>query len=150
MSLGTAARTLGLVVGGVALLVLAYALALRWLAPPAEPLRAENPAGLLGDIVQVEVRNGCGESGVAGTVTAYLRRRGFDVVESGNWSRFDVAETRVLDRVGNPEAAAGVARALGLPEGRIAAEPDPRYFVDATVVIGRDFAALPPFTEDPR
>jgi hypothetical protein len=80
-------------------------------------------------------------------MTRYLRRRGFDVVESGNWSSFDQQETVVLDRAGNPEAAQRVAHALGLPRERVHEEPRDDLFLDASVVIGRDYHALPPFQD---
>src|SRR5690606_41535673 len=108
----------------------------------------ESPTALEGDVIQVEVRNGAGEAGLAATVTRYLRRRGFDVVESGNWTAFDEAETIIIDRIGNPEAVARVANALGLPRERIREDLRDDLFLDASVVIGHDFPTLPPF-QDP-
>ena len=141
--------------GGLAVLVLLYGLAARtFLTPRTDPARdlppdssAATSAQLLGDVIQVEVRNGVGESGLAEAVTRYLRRRGFDVVESGNWASFDEAETVVIDRVGNPEAARRVAQALGLPRERVREERHAELYLDASVVIGRDYHTLPPFQD---
>lgn len=136
-----------LAVAGLLVLVLVYGLATRALIPPIQSARTDNPGELLGDIVQVEVRNGCGAPGVAAAATDHLRRRGFDVVASGNWVRFDEPHTRVLDRVGNREAALRVAHVLGLDESRVSEDLDPRFFVDATVIIGLDYDELPPFRD---
>lgn len=125
--------------------MLLYGLASRTLIPRTDPFREDNPAELLGDVIQVEVRNGAGESGIAGTVTQFLRRRGFDVVESGNHSSFDVDSSFVVDRVGNPEAARRVASSLGIAETKI--EEDIRHdvYLDVSVIIGRDYSGLSPF-----
>lgn len=132
---------------GLAVLVLLYGLATRTFTPRTAPDRDANPAHLLGDVIQVEVRNGAGEAGLAKTVRDYLIARGFDVIESGNYSSFDQAESLVIDRVGNPEAAQRIANALGLPPERIREDLRPDLFLDASVVIGRDYLSLPPFQD---
>lgn len=134
-----------LVVLGLVVVVLLYALVARAVMPRVDPLREENPAALVGEIIQVEVRNGCGVDGLAGTMTMYLRRHGFDVVEVGNYTSFDEPHSLVIDRVGDPEAARKVARALGIDEARVVQEVRPDLFVDASVVIGEDYATLKPF-----
>ena len=133
---------------GVALLVtlaLVYALGVRVLAPRAgfDPLPGGGP--LSGDIVQVEVLNGAGVSGLAREVTLYLRDQGFDVVNVGNAA--PTATSRVLDRVGDPASAARVAEALGLDADAVRADSG-AYFLDCTVVLGRDYASLLPFALD--
>jgi hypothetical protein len=132
---------------GLAVLVLLYGLAARTFTPRTAPVREDNPAQLTGDVIQIEVRNGAGVAGVAGTVTSYLRRRGFDVVESGNYRSFDQEQTVVLDRVGNPEAAQRVANALGLGPDRIQDEPRADLYLDASVIVGQDFESLAPFRD---
>ena len=138
---------LGLLLAVGALLLLVYSVIAGALRPEAEPVRAENPAGLVSDIIQVEVLNGCGISGLAGDVRLFLRSAGFDVVGVGDYTSFDVDESFVIDRTGNAETARQVARALGLPEARVRTDVDPDLFLDASVVIGRDYATLPPFAE---
>ncbi len=41
-------------------------------------------------IVQLEVLNGCGTSGIADKFTDYLRKQNFDVVQIGNYISFDI------------------------------------------------------------
>lgn len=89
--------------------------------------------------ITVEVRNAGGVDGMARAATDHLRRAGFDVVAIGNAARFDRAESVVIDRVGRPETAADVARALGIDSVR--SEPDPNLFVDVTVRLGSAWAA---------
>lgn len=142
---------LGLVVFGLGALLLLYAFVTGsfitdW-GTEADPERGDNPAELVGDIIQVDVRNGCGVPGLAARATNYLRDEGFDVVEMGNYTTFDQQETVVLDRVGDSTAARQVADALGLPEGRVRQEIRPEYYLDASVVIGADYQTLKPFEE---
>lgn len=139
-----------LLVLGLGVLVLVYGFVTRAARPAEEtsPEREENPAQLVGEIIQVDVRNGVGVSGLAAQATRYLRDRGFDVVESGNYVSFDQEESVVLDRVGNPEAARKVAAALGLPEDRVRQEIQQDYYLDASVVIGSDYRTLDPFEDE--
>lgn len=151
MALGTErfrnlALNAGLAVGGLLAILLLYALVLRWTGPnPAPFTRA---SGDLGDIIQVDVRNGCGVSGLAAEMTDYLRDYGFDVVEAGDYDSYGQASSFVLDRVGNPRAAEALARAVGLDPGRVRQEVRPDYFLDATLVIGADFQKMHPFVDD--
>lgn len=137
----------GLAVAAVLALVLVYALATRFFVPDTSPVRTANPAGLRGDIVQVEVLNGCGVPGIAADVTRYLRDHHFDVVGSGNYVDFSQPHSLVIDRVGNREAALGVAAILGIDEAYVREEIDETYYIDAAVVIGRDYETLRPFKD---
>ncbi len=133
---------------GLVVLVLLYALVTRSFWPSPDPARVPQSTGLTGDIIQVEVRNGCGVAGLAEGMTEFLRQAGFDVVEVGNYASFDQARTLVIDRVGNLEAARQVATALGLPEDRVRQEIRQDYFLDASVIIGQDYATLLPFRDE--
>ncbi|MEL7171163.1 MAG: LytR C-terminal domain-containing protein, partial [Bacteroidota bacterium] len=115
-----------------------------FLAPRADAVREANPAQLQGDVIQVEVRNGCGDPGLAATATEYLRDQGFDVVASGNVPDFGVATSEVIDRIGDRAAALKVAAALGVPEARVREERRDLY-LDASVTLGCDYATLRPF-----
>ena len=83
-------------------------------SPRVDPSREANPTGLVGTILQVEVRNACGADGIAAQTTQYLRRHGFDVVEVGDHTSFSLETSQVIDRVGDLEAAKKVAAALGI------------------------------------
>ena len=71
------------------------------------------------EIIQMDVLNGCGVSGVADRFTDYLRAHGFDVVELGNYKingqiNYNIDETFVIDRIGNKANAIKIAESLGI------------------------------------
>lgn len=134
-----------LVAGGLAVAVLLYALVTRVVFPSPDPERPSDSTELVGSVIQVEVRNGAGVDGLAMETTRYLRNHGFDVVDVGNASSFDRAQSVVIDRIGNPEAARTVAEVLGLPTDRVQQEIRRQYYLDASVIIGRDYEQLRPF-----
>ena len=88
--------------------------------------------------VRVEVLNASGIAGLARRGADFLRGRGFDVVTFDNApAAFGPDSSLVIDRVGSLERARMVADAMGIH--RIVARPDTNLFVDATVVLGRDW-----------
>ncbi len=101
------------------------------------------------DIFQVEIRNGVGVQGAAEQMRDYLRSKGYDVVGVGNYDSFDVAETMIVDRIGNIEIANQVAASLGLSSDRIQQDIRSEFHLDATVIIGKDYGMIPPFTQQP-
>jgi hypothetical protein len=96
------------------------------------------------EIIQLDVLNGCGASGVAQRFTDFLRKRNFDVVQSANYKTFDVEESLVIDRTGDLETARKVAYALGIEERNIVQQINPDYYLNVSVVIGRDYDTLKP------
>ncbi len=105
-------------------------------------------SGKHAEIIQVEVLNGCGVSGVADRFTDYLRDNNVDVVKTGNYIKFDVDETIVIDRIGNKANALHVADILGVKEGNAFPQLNNDYFVDVTVIIGRDYYKQSPIKKE--
>lgn len=132
-------------IGGLAVLVLVYALVTQSVGTDTSPTREENPGDLVSEVIQVEVRNGAGVDYLASETTQYLRDRGFDVVEVGDHTSYDQSQTVVVDRVGDRETAQRVAAALGIPEDRVEQEVRPDLYLDASVIIGHDYESLSPF-----
>jgi len=130
---------------GFGVMVLVYSLVIRTTTSSPDPSRSSNPTQLVGDIIQVEVRNGAGVDHLAAETTQFLRDRGFDVVEVGNASSFGRDSSVVVDRVGDLDSARKVARALGLPDTRVTQDIRADYYLDASVIIGRDYETLRPF-----
>lgn len=91
----------------------------------------------LADRISVEVLNGAGEAGAAALVTDALRDAGFDVKTFGNAPSFEHENTVVIDRSGRAGASRSVADALGVEE--VLSEPQPALYLDATIVLGRDW-----------
>jgi hypothetical protein len=135
---------LNVIIGGLGVLVvlLAYALVQRMIfRPPVQPVRSGGKAGAS---IQLDVLNGSGLTGAGTSVTSFLRARGFDVVEIRNYKSSDVQESLVIDRTGEVENAERVAYALGIRKANIVHQINEEYFVDVSVVIGRDYPTLKP------
>ncbi len=90
-------------------------------------------------LIQVEVLNGCGVGGVGDKVTDVIRSKGIDVVKTGNYMTFDIDQTFIIDRVGKIETAYKVADSLGIDKKNIITQTNKQYFLDLTIVIGKDF-----------
>lgn len=97
------------------------------------------------EIIQVEVLNGCGVSGVADRFTDFLRNNNVDVVNLGNYIRFDMDETIIIDRISNKANAYKVAELLGVKKENVIQQLNNDYFLDVSIVIGRDYYTLKPF-----
>jgi len=92
--------------------------------------------------IQLDLLNGCGAKGAGSKFMSYLRSNGFDVVEMKNYKTFNVPQTLVIDRTGNLAAARRVAAALGVSDKNVIQQINADYFVDVSVVIGKDFESL--------
>lgn len=90
-------------------------------------------------LIQVEVLNGCGVAGVGDALTDVLRAKGIDVVKTGNFRSFDIENTFIIDRLGKIETANRVADSLNLNKRFIITEKNKSYFLDLTIVIGKDY-----------
>ena len=90
-------------------------------------------------LIQVEVLNGCGVAGVGDGLTDVLRAKGIDVVKTGNYRSFDIDNTFIIDRLGKIETANRVADSLNLDKRFIITEKNKSYFLDLTIVIGKDY-----------
>jgi hypothetical protein len=136
-----------LVAAGVLVLALLYSLGTRVLTPRTVPVRAADPlvaTEATPDPIQVEVRNASGTDGAAARTMAYLRRRGFDVIEVGNAPLQPLST--VVVRAGTEAYARNVAGALGIDPSQIATEgPHLDYDPDVAVYIGQDISELTPF-----
>jgi hypothetical protein len=90
-------------------------------------------------LIQVEVLNGCGVAGVGDRLTDILREKGIDVVKTGNYRSYDIDNTFIVDRMGKVETANRVADSLNLDKKFIITEINKSYFLDLTIVIGKDY-----------
>lgn len=126
----------------VLLLILLVALATRLVYPRIQNQRASDPSRLIGDVIQIEVLNGCGVPGLADQFTTKLREYGFDVVETGNFKNFDMQKTVVIARSQDRSNAERLAEALGISEKNILIEESQDFYLDATLVIGSNYKQL--------
>lgn len=126
----------------VLLIVLLVALFSRIFYPRIIADRDQKDPALISDVIQLEVLNGCGVSGIATKFTDKLREYGFDVVETGNYDHFDVSNSFVISRNGRMENANRVASALGISQEQIIREQSPDFYLDVTLIIGSDYESL--------
>lgn len=126
----------------VLLILLMAALFTRIIYPRIFNERAELQSELISEIIQIEVLNGCGVSGIANAYTGLLRSNGFDVVETGNFETFDLRETVIISRSGVMDNAYRVANALGVSEENVIRESSPDFYLDVSVIIGHDYEKL--------
>jgi len=116
-----------------------------WVKPPVSSTRERSDLLVkAGEHIQVNILNGSGTANVARIFTDFLRARQFDVVEMANYKEKDVEHTFIIDKVSDTIAAQKIAYALGISSMRISHEPDSNAFVDAAVVIGKDYLTTSP------
>ncbi len=96
------------------------------------------------EVIQVNVLNGCGKSGLAAKARNFLRSRGFDVVEIGN-ARKEYDKSLVIDRVGDELSSKKVAYAIGVEDSLVTSKIDSSLYLRSTIIIGMDFASLKPY-----
>lgn len=97
--------------------------------------------------IQIDIQNGTGDNGVGVAFMDFLRKKGLDVVDVGNYKSSDVNNTMILSRSGSKKKALKVAEILGVSEKRVLEQINTGLLLDVTVVIGRDYNELKPYTE---
>jgi hypothetical protein len=130
-----------IVILGLLIIFMTYSLVTKIKGGEDEDISGDKTAS---SIVQVEVLNGCGFSGIAERFTNFLRQKNFDVVQVGNYFSFDIDKSIVIDRTGNKTNAIKVADALGIDRKHVIQQINNDYFLDVSLVIGKDFNQLKP------
>lgn len=90
-------------------------------------------------VIQVEVLNGCGISGIADKFMDLLREKKFDVVNLGNYRSFDIDKTIVIDRSGKIKNAEYLAEVIGIDKWNVIQQKNKNYFLDVSLIIGKDY-----------
>jgi hypothetical protein len=97
--------------------------------------------------IQIEVLNGCGVSGKAEMLTNYLRTKGIDVVNLGNYRSFEIEKSIIISRNNKIKNSERVASAVGLNESSIISQVNPDYMLDVTLILGKDYNELIPLNK---
>jgi len=96
--------------------------------------------------IQINILNATGENRIGARFRDFLKLKGFDVVDMGNY-KAEVEKTMVLDIIGDMNKAKRVADAVGVSHRNVIQQLDKTKYIDATVIIGKDYTELKPFTE---
>lgn len=107
---------------------------------------ADNQIGRLdnNEMIQISVLNACGVKGLAAKVRDYMRNKGFDVVDVGNYNQ-QAKFSFVIDWIGDTLSAKKIANAIGVPESKIIHDIDSSLYLRGSIVIGSDYEKLNAF-----
>ena len=95
-------------------------------------------------LAEIEVLNGCGESGVANLFTNYLRNNNFDVIEIKNADNFNYQNTLLIINGDNKiNTANELAKMLNIKTKYI--KIDKNLIWDFSIIIGKDYKELESF-----
>ncbi|MBI45492.1 MAG: hypothetical protein CMG66_04940 [Candidatus Marinimicrobia bacterium] len=93
---------------------------------------------------EIEVLNGCGESGVANLFTKFLRAEEYDVIEIKNADKFDYQETTILyHKKDMQKKAKRLSNLLDVKDSNVKFNKDSVW--DLSVIIGNDYKELNSF-----
>lgn len=97
--------------------------------------------------IQLEILNGCGESGVAKQLANLLKDKKYDIVNSGNYmekgnTNWNVEETRIIDQLGNQQNARVLADIMGVLYSNVETYENVSPIADLTIIIGKDYKTL--------
>jgi len=110
---------------------------------PAEPVTDEEDTEERGKLAaegaKIIVHNGSTLGNVAAQTSAFLKDRGFQVVEFGNAERFDYPATMIVDFTGKEYTIQCLARLLNIPQNNIQKYTGAYSEVDIRLIIGADF-----------
>lgn len=128
----------------VAIMMLSSFVFRMFISPSVDPTVEGASACEFEQVIQVNVLNGCGVPKLAARAKTFLRERGFDVVEIGNFSE-KIKKSAVFDRLGDIGSARKVAYAMGIGDSLVVSKIDSSENLRCTIVIGADYQTLKPF-----
>lgn len=102
----------------------------------ASPLQADL-ASVQAEAARVQVLNGAGIPGLAGTTSDWLKTQGLNTLDPGNAERADYASTVIIDYTGKPNTARWLARVFNVTA--VVNGGNPASAVDVQVIVGQDW-----------
>ncbi len=94
--------------------------------------------------IQINILNSTKHSGIADISRNYMRNKGFDVVEIGNYAE-NQKKSIVIDRIGDKKASQFIAKTFGIPDSMIISKIDSNLFISASIILGEDYHLFPAF-----
>ncbi len=124
-------------------IIMSYAFVSRvFIQPPVDSeISNEISKTIKQEVIQINIFNACGKTGLASKAQKMMRSLGFDVVETSN-SNNQLAQTIIIDRVGDRVSALKVAYAIGVADSLVKTELDSTLYLRTTVLLGKDYNKL--------
>lgn len=104
------------------------------------PTRVSLPLYSLEERPRLEIRNGCGEAGLAARVKSRLLDLGVDVVQTGNADDFDYPRSILIDLKGDVPGTRQLGADLGLET--IIRQQEAGTIADYALVLGHDYQEI--------
>ncbi|MBC7251253.1 MAG: LCP family protein, partial [Anaerolineae bacterium] len=105
-------------------------------SPALDEAQVEDLNRLAAEGASIAVHNGTTTGSLAAHTAAFLKERGFQVVQFGNADRFDYAQTLIIDYSGKPYTVGRLAQLLNVAEENIQRPADVPSEVDILLIIG--------------
>ena len=97
-------------------------------------------------IAEVEILNGCGETGIAKLYTNFLRANNYDVIDSKNADHFNYINTEILIHNKDKQNIAKLlAYKLNIKDKNVHYKSNKYNLWDLTLIIGKDYKELDSF-----
>lgn len=119
-----------------------FALQISHPAQTVEQVADSTKSQPLLNYIQVQVLNGSGVPKLGDKFSRFLRSKNVDVVEIGNYIVSDIDYTMIIDRTGKRDKALAIGAMLGVKSENVFTQQNKNYFLDVSVIIGRDFRKL--------
>ncbi|MFM8281186.1 MAG: LytR C-terminal domain-containing protein [Bacteroidota bacterium] len=146
--IGLTVKVLLLSIMGIVSLYLLYVLIDKvFINPPITAIVPIEKRRTVSDVyIQINIINATGIQGLAKKAMNFFRDRGFDVVEITTSDTLR-EHSFVIDHLSDTVSAQNVAHALGLPDSTVKHDYDTNLYLRASVVLGKDYQTLKPFTQ---
>ncbi|MCR4408192.1 MAG: LCP family protein [Anaerolineae bacterium] len=108
-------------------------------SPELDKTEVEVLDHLAAEQARIAVQNGTTTGSLATHTAAFLKERGFQVVQYGNADRFDYSQTMIIDYSGKPYTVDRLAQLFHIPESNIQRPSGVSSDVDILLIIGQDF-----------
>lgn len=95
-------------------------------------------AEILPESVQINIFNATVHDGLAAEARIFLRNKGIDVVEIGNFAKLS-NYSYIIDRQGDLESSRKLADAIGMKDSLIVTEIDSSLFLKCSLILGNDY-----------
>jgi len=98
----------------------------------------------------IDVRNGCGENGLAEEMSKNLRYYNYTITNTANADHFDYEDTFIIDLKGkHPQAVEKLRKDIGVPKEDVLELLEDDANADVRIIIGGDYQSLKIFNALP-